>query len=353
MKTKTIIIVAFVILILIAVLFLIIPQPVTQQGNETEILAENLDTPWAIDFLPDNRMIFTERGGRVSILDNGTTKTVGNINVVEISESGLHGIAVDPDFNENRFVYIYYTSQTGNRVSRFTLNERLENETILIDNIPSGSIHNGGRIKFGPDGMLYITTGDAGNSQLAQDTNSLAGKILRINKSGSVPPDNPFGNYVYSYGHRNPQGITWNPLTRELYSSEHGPTRNDEINIIVRGGNYGWPLYQGTESAQGYIRPLIVYTDFTLAPSGISYYNSVLYVAGLRGSQLRKITLSADGNTVTGEEALFTNLGRIREVVEHDGYLYITTSNRDGRGIPQTNDDKIIRVKISWNLELF
>jgi glucose/arabinose dehydrogenase len=346
MKTKTIIIIAVAVLIIVSALYLIIPKPVTQQGYKTEILAENLDIPWAIDFLPNGTMIFTERVGRVSILDNGTTKTVGNINVTQMGESGLLGIAVDPEFNTNKFVYLYYTGQNGNRISRFNLNGKLENETILIDNIPSGSIHNGGRLKFGPDGKLYATTGESGNPSLAQDINSLGGKILRLNKDGSVPSDNPFGNYVYSYGHRDPQGITWNPVTKEMYESEHGATQNDEINIIVKGGNYGWPLYQGNESASGYIKPLAVYTDFTLAPSGIAYYNNNLYVAGLRGNQLRKISLSADGNSVTGQEALFTNLGRLREVVEHDGYLYISTSNRDGRGIPQTNDDKIIRIKI-------
>lgn len=284
MKTKTIIAIAFAILILISVLFLIIPKPINQTGYETEILAENLDTPWAIDFLPDGKMIFTERGGQVSILENGTTKTVGNIDVVEISESGLLGIAVDPEFSKNKYIYLYYTSQSGNRISRFTLNEKLENERVIIDNIPSGSIHNGGRIKFGPDGKLYITTGEAGNSQLAQDINSTGGKILRINKDGTVPPDNPFGNYVYSYGHRNPQGLAWNPSNGELYSSEHGPTRNDEINIILKGGNYGWPLYQCYESPEGYIKPIMCYSNFTLAPSGIAYYNGNLYVAGLRGS---------------------------------------------------------------------
>jgi glucose/arabinose dehydrogenase len=223
----------------------------------------------------------------------------------------------------------------------------LENETILLDNIPGAAIHDGGRLKFGPDGKLYATSGDANDRSLAQDTNSLAGKILRLNKDGSIPPDNPFNNYVYSYGHRNPQGITWNPVTGQMYSSEHGQTRNDEINIIVKGGNYGWPVYQGNDSANGYIKPLIFYQDFTLAPSGISYYNGNLYVAGLRGTQLRKITLGADGNTITGEEELFTDLGRIREAVEHNGYLYISTSNRDGRGIPQSNDDKIIRIKLN------
>lgn len=343
---KKAILILLIILVIFIVLFYTILNSTNQNRNQMDIIAENLDTPWAIDFLPDDRMIFTERSGQVSILENGTRKVIGTINVVEMGESGLMGIAVDPEFNVNKYVYLYYTSQNGNRLSRFIFNEKLENETVLIDNIPSGQIHNGGRIKFGPDAKLYITTGEANNPPLAQDVNSTGGKILRVNKDGSIPADNPFDNYVYSYGHRDPQGITWNPLTKEMYSSEHGATRNDEINIIEKGGNYGWPLYQGNESAPGYIKPLIVYTDFTLAPSGIVYYNGNLYVAGLRGNQLRRIGISTDGNSVTGEEALFTNLGRIREVVEHKGYFYISTSNKDGRGIPQSGDDKIIRIKL-------
>lgn len=330
-------------LVLVAI-FLILPKPVDQSGPEPEILVENLNTPWAIDFLPDNRMIFTERGGKVSLWDGKAVKAIGEINVRQVSESGLLGVAVDPEFSKNKYVYIYYTSDSGNRVSRFILNDKLENETVLLDKIPSASIHNGGRIKFGPDGKLYITTGDSGNRQLAQDVNSLAGKILRMNKDGTVPGDNPFGNYVYSYGHRNPQGIAWS-LKGTMYESEHGQTRNDEINIIIKGGNYGWPLIEGNNTSPIYISPIRCYTEFTLAPSGIAYYNNSLYVAGLRGNQLRRLTLSADGKTVIGEEALFTYLGRIREVVEHNGYLYIATSNWDGRGIPN-NDDTIIKVKI-------
>jgi glucose/arabinose dehydrogenase len=333
-------------IIIIAIIFLFLTYKPTNQQYQTEIVAQNLDTPWAIDFLPNDEMIFTQRNGDVSILENRTIKSVGKINVTQIEESGLLGIAVDPEFNTNKYVYLYYTTQNGNRLSRFILNEKLENETILLDNIPSGPIHNGGRIKFGPDGKIYITTGEADNPPLAQNINSTGGKILRINKDGSIPSDNPFGNYVYSYGHRDPQGITWNNQTNKMYESEHGDIRYDEINIINKGGNYGWPLYQGNNSPQGYMKPLIFYTDFTLAPSGIAYYNGALYVAGLRGTQLRKITLSSDGNTVINEEMLFTDLGRIREVVVHNGYLYISTSNLDGRGLPHPGDDKIIKIKL-------
>jgi len=332
------------IFILLGFFYLTNPK-IEQNGFEIEILAENLDTPWAIDFLPDGRMIFTERNGRVSILENEDIKVVAKINVSEVSESGLLGITVDPDFNKNNFVYVYYTHQNGNRVSKYVLDEKLENERILLDNIPNARFHDGGRLKFGPDGKLYITTGDATVPSSAQDVNSLAGKILRMSKDGSIPTDNPFGNYVYSYGHRNPQGLAWHPLSKELYASEHGPTRNDEINFISKGENYGWPIEECDKTAE-YAKPLRCYAEFTLAPSGIAFYNNDLYVAGLRGTQLRKIVLDKDHKTILYEEELFSDLGRVREVVEHDGYLYIATSNKDGRGIPRANDDKIIRIKL-------
>jgi len=343
MKNKKLIVICSVVLLVLVILFFYTnTKPSTSE--EAEILAENLIVPWAIDFLPSGELIFTEREGKVSILDinKKEVKFVGNIKVSEISESGLLGIAVDPEFNNNKFIYVYYTYEDGNRVSRFILNERLENETILLDNIPNARFHDGGRIKFGPDGRLYITTGDATIPGSAQDLSSLAGKILRINKDGTIPEDNPFGNYVYSYGHRNPQGIAWDEKG-ELYASEHGPTRNDEVNIIVKGNNYGWPVECNANSTV-YTNTIRCYSEFTLAPAGIAFYKNALYVAGLRGSQLRKLTL--DNEKIINEEELFSELGRIREVVEHEGYLYITTSNRDGRGIPRAGDDKIIRIKL-------
>ncbi len=347
MKKTLIAIIATVAAILLTIILIvsITPRQTQQEGFKAEILAENLDTPWAIDFLPDGSMIFSERFGRVSLLDEKGLKVIADIEVSEKSESGLLGIAVDPDFNENRFVYVYYTHERGNRVSRFVLNKRLESESIVLDNIPSARFHDGGRIKFGPDGKLYITTGDATVPSSAQDINSLAGKILRMNKDGSIPEDNPFGNYVYSYGHRNSQGMAWHPLTKQMYASEHGPSRNDELNIIVKGGNYGWPNVECNEVSDAYISPIRCYAEFTLAPSGIAFYKNSLYISGLRGTQLRKIVFGEDHKTILSEEELFSNLGRIREAVNHNGYLYIATSNRDGRGVPKANDDRIIRVR--------
>ncbi len=330
----------------IAVFFMVAPKNVNETGFGTEVIAQNLEVPWAIAFLPDDRLIFTERGGKVSILEGTNIKNVANISVTQNGESGLQGIAVDPEFSLNHYIYLYYTNGNYNRISRFTLGDILTNETILINNIPAAAIHNGGRLKFGPDGKLYATTGETGNTALAQNLNSLGGKILRLNTDGSIPSDNPFGTYVYSYGHRDPQGITWGP-TGIMYASEHGESANDELNIITKGGNYGWPLYQGNDTASGYIKPLRGYTEFTLAPSGIAFYQKAVWVAGLRGTQLRKVTLSDDGNSVMGEKALFRELGRIRDVVEYKGYLYISTSNLDGRGVPQGGDDKIIKIKIS------
>lgn len=338
--------------IILFVLFLaavlVLPAGLNSSEFELEVLVSNLDTPWAIDFLPNNNLIFTERPGRINIFDGKNTINVAQIPISEVQESGLLGLAVDPDFEDNNFIYLFYSykkdGKTLNRISRFTLTKnKISDEFILLDAFPGAWFHNGGRLKFGPDGKLYATTGDAAIPALSQDLTSFAGKILRLNKDGTIPEDNPFNSLIYSYGHRNPQGIDWNPATKKLFAAEHGPGKSDEINLIDAGKNYGWPEKCADQSNK-FISPLRCYPDFTIAPSGIAFYNEKLYVGGLRGQQLRELEFNENLDIIS-ERELLTNLGRIREVVAHEEYLYIATSNKDGRGIPKLGDDKIIRLK--------
>lgn len=324
-----------------------------QLEYEVEVVAENLEIPWEIAHLPDGRILVTERDGQVIIIDEGEVARIHN--VVAIGEGGLLGMALSPNFISDNHVFIYYTYREAgrvyNKVKRLTLNgSSLIDEEIIIDRIPGDRFHNGGRIKFGSDEKLYITTGDALEVDLSQDTESLAGKILRINADGSIPDDNPFENSpVYAYGLRNPQGLAWNPLNGKLYSSDHGPTRQDEINLILPGKNYGWPIVTCNDGETEFEDPIVCYPDFTLAPSGMDFLPSEyllevpLYVAGLRGNMIMRIDLDREGNVVR-EEPIFQEWGRIRTVVYHEGSLYIATNNRDGRGRPQENDDKIFRI---------
>jgi aldose sugar dehydrogenase len=325
-----------------------IPGNDIAEENSIEVVASGLDTPWGIDFLPDGTLIFTEREGIISMIKTGEVTKLISIAAKETGESGLSGIAVDPNFTENKFIYVYYTADTGNRVSKLILEgTSIAEEMILLDNIPSARHHDGGRIKFGPDGKLYVTTGDAGDPQLAQDASSLAGKILRMEKDGSIPADNPFSNYVYSLGHRNPQGLAWDE-EGEMYSSEHGPTRNDEINVIHKGGNYGWPAECDEEVE--FTNPIRCFSEFTLAPGSLAYFDNELYVSGLRGSQIRKLSIIGKGGDedprIADKGEIINDLGRLREVVVHEGFLYFSTSNKDGRGLPRGDDDKILRIKL-------
>ncbi len=330
---------------------------------EVSIIAQNLEIPWAIDFLPNGNFLITERPGRVRLVTkrNGLeSQPVLSLNeVAHVGEGGLLGIAVHPKFSENQFVYLYYTyfakeGETLNRVARFKFDGRLLTEqTVIVDKIPGASNHNGGRIKFGPDGYLYITTGDAQNPSQAQDKNSLAGKILRIRDDGGVPSDNPFSNLVYSYSHRNPQGLTWDS-DGILWETEHGPsggifgTGQDEFNRIEIGKNYGWPQIIGDQKKTDMEQPVFHSGDDTWAPAGTAYYRYSdnkysIFFAGLRGQALYEMEFS-QGNTLLRTH-FKGEFGRIREVVlGPDNMLYITTSNRDGRGTPKTGDDKIIRI---------
>lgn len=317
------------------------------------IIAENLRIPWDIAFLPSGDLLVTERSGRV--LKIGTqTKLIAEISGVKhIGEGGLLGMALHPDFLVNNYVYLYSTTQdnTGiaNRVERYTLSgETLTDRKNILDGIKGSSNHDGGRIQFGPDGYVYITTGDAENPTSAQDKNSLNGKILRIKDDGTIPEDNPFGNAVYSLGHRNPQGLAWDSSGR-LWQIEHGPsglqTGYDEVNLIQKGGNYGWPILKGDQKQSGYSAPILHSgTSDTWAPAGLTQYNGSLYFSGLRGESIYKAQIVSD--TKLDLSAHFTSeFGRIRTiVVGPDGYFYITTSNTDGRGQKKERDDKIIRI---------
>ncbi len=325
-------------------------QPQTQQSDipQTTILAQDLDTPWALAFLPDKSILVTERAGRVQRLEpNGTLTLLATLPSKEVGEGGLLGVALDPQFEQNHFVYFYYTyagtTDTLNRVVRMIYqNNTLTDEEIIVDAIPGNSNHNGGRIKFGPDGLLYIATGDAENPSQAQDTSTLGGKILRITREGKAE--------VFSYGHRNVQGLTWDNQGN-LWATEHGrsgvQSGLDELNLIEKGKNYGWPTIQGNETRSGMETAIRNSGSTTWAPAGIASLNNSLFFGGLRGQTLYQVVLQ--GNQVTEMKEHFKNqFGRIREViVGPDGMLYITTSNRDGRGTPNSFDDKIIRINSS------
>lgn len=369
---KIVIILAIIFIILIGFIWFIflgkniLPSKFTAEQNmspfsgelsETMVIAKNLEIPWGIVFLPDKSMLVTERPGRVRLIDNnGNLQTepvfVFN-NVRAVGEGGLLGITIPPDFSVNNYVYLYYTYDENNgtnfnRVVRMTYqNKKLQDEKIIVDKIPSSSNHDGGRIKFGPDNFLYITTGDAENPSQAQDINALGGKILRVTDEGKPVPDNPFNNLVYSYGHRNPQGLAWNN-NGELWETEHGRSGIlsglDEINLIEKGKNYGWPIIQGDQTKVGMVIPKLNSGFNTWAPAGAVFINNSLFFGGLRGSTLYEAVIDSD-NKISLKEHFKNQFGRIRDVVlGPDNFLYITTSNRDGRGIPNLEDDKIIKI---------
>lgn len=337
-------------------------KKVTKQTSQTQnsatlssVVAKNLDTPWGIAFLSDNSMLVTERPGRVQHIDkNGNIELVATIqNVREIGEGGLLGITVHPDFSSNNYIYFYYTyrssgNDTLNRVVRMTYKDKkLSDEQIIVDKIPGAQNHNGGRIKFGSDGNLYITTGDAENPSQAQRTDTLGGKILRVNDEGKEASGNPFNNLVYSYGHRNPQGIAWDDKGN-LWETEHGrslPTGFDELNLIELGKNYGWPQIQGDETRPGMVTPKKNSgATTTWAPSGAAFFENSLFFGGLRGTALYEAVIE-NGQVINLKEHFKGTYGRIRDVVlGPDNMLYITTSNRDGRGNPENTDDRIIKI---------
>jgi glucose/arabinose dehydrogenase len=309
-------------------------RPAPDRGMRVEVVAEGLEVPWEIAWLPDGRALITERPGRIRTLDGALVATVP---VSALGEGGLMGLALDPEFETQPFVYLYYTTADGLQLERWRFEDnRLTREASLIDGvIEAGPIHDSGRIAFGPDGALYVATGDAGNPDLAQDRDSLNGKYLRLTeyRGGPVRPE------ILSLGHRNPQGFDWQPGTGRLFSTEHGPVGFDEINEIREGENYGWPEVTGPDHGD-FTAPLKVY-ESSVAPSGATFWRGAFWFATLRGESLRRVRL-ADGS----EQVLLDGeYGRLRTVrVGPDGALYVLTSNRDGRGSPVEGDDRILRL---------
>lgn len=338
--------------------------PVTFRIEE---IARGLEVPWSIVWTAPERMLVAERPGRIRVIEKGSLDPRPLYTMPDVStghESGLMGLAVSPAYERDRALYASYTYARGSDIFVKVVRLRDEGERLVFDRtvfdgIPAASNHAGSRIAFGPDGMLYVTTGDALERSLAQDPASLAGKTLRLTREGGIPADNPFpGSPVWSLGHRNAQGIAWHPDTGVMYQSEHGPSvfdgpaGGDEINRVIAGGNYGWPLVSHEETRGGLLAPIALFTPAEAPAALIAYsgalfphYAGDLFVGALRGSGLLRVRLTEDGAGVVSTEKLLTEYGRIRAVAEGpDGAIYVSTSNRDGRGEVRAGDDRILRL---------
>jgi glucose/arabinose dehydrogenase len=312
--------------------------------DAAEVVAGDIDVPWGLAFLPDGAALVAARdSGRILRVAAGRApEQVYRVpGVTARGEGGLLGLAVAPDFAESRYVYAYFTAETDNRIVRFRLDGQPE---VLLAGIAEAGNHNGGRIAFGPDGMLYAGTGDAGQSERSPDPASPNGKILRLTPEGRPAPGNPTpGSPVYSLGHRNVQGLAWDRAGR-LFAAEFGQNRVDEINLIEPGRDYGWPEVEGTGGAdRGFTDPLLTWTTAEASPSGIAITGDTLYVAALRGRRLWTVPLE-DGRLGTPRAEMRDRYGRLRTVqVAPDGALWLTTSNTDGRGDPEGGDDRVLR----------
>jgi glucose/arabinose dehydrogenase len=343
----------------------------TESGKTllVETFVDGLEVPWSMAFTSPTRLLVTERPGRVRVVSNGRleTRPLAVLGDVEArSESGLMGIALAPDYATSRLLYLAYAYDAGGgprvRIVRFRDDgDRLSGRTLLLEGIPAAQYHAGCRLRFGPDGKLYATTGDATDGKIAQDLKSLGGKTLRLNADGSIPADNPFpGSPVFSLGHRNSQGLDWDPRSGLQFQTEHGPSGfdgpggGDEVNIVEAGKNYGWPLVHHKESRPGLVSPLLEYTP-AVAPAGASFcgcgrlpsFQGDFFFTTLRGEALMRVRLDPnDPRRVAQTEALFSGVfGRLRDAVPGpDGALYVATSNRDGRGRRRPGDDRILRV---------
>lgn len=320
------------------------------EAGQPRVVASDLEAPWGIDFLPGGDALITERDSTrvLRVTAGGDVTPVATVQEAQPrGEGGLLGLAVSPDFAEDRWVYLHYTAAEDNRIVRFRYEQgTLRGKEVLVSGIPAASIHNGGRLVFGPDDLLYASTGEAGRSSLAQDRGSLGGKILRMTPEGEPAPDNPFGDsLVYSYGHRNIEGIAFGPDGR-LYASEFGANAFDEVNLIQKGNNYGWPEVEGFDGDR-FTEPLLTWRPAEASPAGAEVAGGSLWVAALRGARLWRVPLADDGSVGEPEALFIDEYGRLRTVIRSpDGPLWVTTSNRDGRGDPSSGDDKILAVPL-------
>jgi glucose/arabinose dehydrogenase len=312
--------------------------------------ATGLAVPWGLDFLPDGRAVVTERDTRNVLLVDPETSDVEVVGTLEAAapqgEAGLLGVAVSPGFDRDRTLYFYLTTAEDNRIVRAVLDEgdRLGEPEVLLSGIPYGAIHDGGRLAFGPDGHLYASTGETGQGELAQDRGSLGGKILRITTDGDPAPGNPDPDSpIWSLGHRNVQGLAFDDRER-LWASEFGQSTFDELNQIQPDGNYGWPEVEGRDGSGSFVNPRVVWNPEEASPSGLAFTEGHLWLAALRGTRLWRIEV--DGSDVGKVRDFFVgDYGRLRTIaVAPDGMLWVTTSNRDGRGEPAETDDRILVV---------
>ncbi|GAA2760477.1 PQQ-dependent sugar dehydrogenase [Actinopolymorpha rutila] len=326
----------------------------------TGVVATGLAAPWGLAFLPDRSALVAERdSGRVRRIPAGSSGAdtpgsgrpaeVGRVPGVQAGgEGGLLGLAVASTFQDQPYVYAYLTTAKDNRIVRMRYADgRLGSPEVLLTGIPSAGVHNGGRMVFGPDGMLYVGTGDATDGDNAQDRRSLGGKILRLTPDGKPAPGNPFGGSpVWSYGHRNVQGLAFDPDGR-LWAGEFGQDTWDELNLIRRGGNYGWPQAEGISQDRRSLDPVAQWPTSDASPSGLAYADGALWMAGLRGRRLWRIPVR-DGRRAGEPQAYFTGTyGRLRTVaVAPDGSLWLSTSNTDGRGAPEPGDDRVLRLRL-------
>ena len=324
------------------------PTPRNRPPRVVRTIATGLAAPWGLDFLPDGTAVVTERDTRrVLTIRDGDVTEVGTVEAAAPrGEAGLLGVAVSPDFHTDRTLFFYVSTPEDNRIvtARFAGGE-LSAPAPILTGIPNGFIHDGGRLEFGPDGYLYASTGETGTPEMAQDRDALGGKILRITTDGKPAPGNPEPDSpVWSWGHRNVQGLAFDD-TGQLWASEFGQNTFDELNRITKNANYGWPMFEGDGGAPDYTDPQVVWRTSEASPSGLAYARGHLWMASLRGERLWRVTV--DGKRATKPTDFFVgDYGRLRTVeVAPDGNLWVTTSNRDGRGDPATGDDRILEVR--------